>query len=69
MEVIVTCGVANSLVATSMGEAQKFGIGFDDPTWNDPPWAWRMARARALLSFTLPEQIDGEPAGPRQASA
>ena len=68
MEVIVTCGVANSLVATSMGEAQKFGIGSDDPTWNDPPSAWRMATARALLSFTMPEQIDYKPVGTGQAS-
>jgi asparagine synthase (glutamine-hydrolysing) len=36
-------GVDSSLVVASMGQAQTFSIGFDDPTYNELPWAQRVA--------------------------
>jgi asparagine synthase (glutamine-hydrolysing) len=36
-------GVDSSLVVASMEEARTFSIGFDDPTYNELPWAQRVA--------------------------
>lgn len=36
-------GVDSSLVVSSMGEAHAFSIGFDDPTYDELPWAKRVA--------------------------
>ncbi len=36
-------GVDSSLVVSSMGPAQTFSIGFDDPTYNELNWAKRVA--------------------------
>lgn len=37
-------GVDSSLVVAAMGRAQTFSIGFDDPSYNELPWAQRVAR-------------------------
>lgn len=36
-------GVDSSLIVASMGEAQTFSIGFDDPTYNELRWARKVA--------------------------
>ena len=36
-------GVDSSLIAASMGNAQTFSIGFDDPTYNELNWARKVA--------------------------
>lgn len=36
-------GVDSSLVVAAMGDAHAFSIGFDDPTYNELPWACRVA--------------------------
>lgn len=36
-------GVDSSLVVAAMGAAQTFGIGFDDPTYNETQWSRRVA--------------------------
>ena len=36
-------GVDSSLIVASMGEAQTFSIGFDDPTYNELDWARKVA--------------------------
>lgn len=36
-------GVDSSLIVASMGEAQTFSIGFDDPTYNELGWARKVA--------------------------
>lgn len=36
-------GVDSSLIVASMGEAQTFSIGFDDPTYNELQWARKVA--------------------------
>lgn len=36
-------GVDSSLVVSAMGNAHAFSIGFDDPTYNELPWASRVA--------------------------
>lgn len=36
-------GVDSSLIVSSMGKAQTFSIGFDDPTYNELQWARRVA--------------------------
>lgn len=36
-------GVDSSLIAASMGNAQTFSIGFDDPTYNELDWARKVA--------------------------
>ena len=36
-------GVDSSLVVASMGDAQTFSIGFDDPTYNELTWAKKVA--------------------------
>jgi asparagine synthase (glutamine-hydrolysing) len=36
-------GVDSSLIAASMGNAQTFSIGFDDPTYNELTWARKVA--------------------------
>jgi asparagine synthase (glutamine-hydrolysing) len=36
-------GVDSSLVVASMEQARTFSIGFDDPTYNELPWAQRVA--------------------------
>jgi asparagine synthase (glutamine-hydrolysing) len=36
-------GVDSSLIVSSMGDAQTFSIGFDDPTYNELQWAKRVA--------------------------
>jgi asparagine synthase (glutamine-hydrolysing) len=37
-------GVDSSLVVAAMGSAETFSIGFDDPSYNELPWARRVAR-------------------------
>lgn len=37
-------GVDSSLIVASMGEAQTFSIGFDDPTYNELKWAKKVAQ-------------------------
>jgi asparagine synthase (glutamine-hydrolysing) len=47
-------GVDSSLVAAHMGSAQAFSIGFDDPSYNELPWAQRVARHLGLaLDFEI----------------
>ncbi|MDX1699798.1 MAG: asparagine synthase (glutamine-hydrolyzing), partial [Melioribacteraceae bacterium] len=36
-------GVDSSLIVSSMGDAQTFSIGFDDPTYNELNWARKVA--------------------------
>ena len=36
-------GVDSSLIVASMGNAQTFSIGFDDPTYNELKWARKVA--------------------------
>lgn len=36
-------GVDSSLIVASMGDAQTFSIGFDDPTYNELMWARKVA--------------------------
>lgn len=36
-------GVDSSLIVASMGNAQTFSIGFDDPTYNELNWARKVA--------------------------
>ncbi len=36
-------GVDSSLIVASMGDAQTFSIGFDDPTYNELDWARKVA--------------------------
>lgn len=36
-------GVDSSLIVASMGDAQTFSIGFDDPTYNELGWARKVA--------------------------
>jgi asparagine synthase (glutamine-hydrolysing) len=36
-------GVDSSLVVSAMGKAHAFSIGFDDPTYNELPWARQVA--------------------------
>ncbi len=36
-------GVDSSLIAAAMGRVQTFSIGFDDPTYNELPWARKVA--------------------------
>lgn len=37
-------GVDSSLVVAGMGDARTFSIGFDDPSYNELPWASAVAR-------------------------
>ena len=47
-------GVDSSLVAAHMGSAQAFSIGFDDPSYNELPWAQRVARHLGIaLDFEI----------------
>ncbi|MBC8316279.1 MAG: asparagine synthase (glutamine-hydrolyzing) [Desulfobulbaceae bacterium] len=36
-------GVDSSLIVSAMGPAKTFSIGFDDPTYNELPWARKVA--------------------------
>ncbi|MFZ3047428.1 MAG: asparagine synthase (glutamine-hydrolyzing), partial [Desulfatirhabdiaceae bacterium] len=36
-------GVDSSLIVSAMGQARTFSIGFDDPTYNELPWARKVA--------------------------
>jgi asparagine synthase (glutamine-hydrolysing) len=47
-------GVDSSLVVSAMGEARTFSIGFDDPSYNELPWARRAARH---LGVSLTERV------------
>ena len=41
-------GVDSSLVVSSMGSARAFSIGFDDPSYDERPWATEVARHLGL---------------------
>jgi asparagine synthase (glutamine-hydrolysing) len=47
-------GVDSSLIVSAMGDAHAFSIGFDDPSYNELPWARRAARH---LGVTLSERV------------
>jgi len=55
-------GVDSSLVTAAMGgQAQTFSIGFDDPTYNELPWAHETAQALGVehISDVLRPDVDG----------
>ncbi len=47
-------GVDSSLIVSAMGDAHTFSIGFDDPSYNELPWARRAAQH---LGVTLSEHV------------
>jgi asparagine synthase (glutamine-hydrolysing) len=47
-------GVDSSIVAAHMGSGQAFSIGFDDPSYNELPWAQRVAHHLGMpLDFEI----------------
>lgn len=47
-------GVDSSLVVSSMGDTHGFAVGFDDPSYDERPWARRVARH---LGVALTEEV------------